>query len=259
MKTYKYDGKEFTAQEIQVLISNSLKNRSTRIAKMLEFLEPCDSLLDIGCGAGDITYLMAETGKPKNVLGIDILPESIEISRDFFSLPNLKYEILNIFNQNFPTNSFDCVTWFECIEHVDNPVAFLREIHRILKPNGILIISTPNALSLDAIFKLMPTYFLRKLIGKRLDAINTEPKGTGTQFDHIYTWDMPTLYRLCHRNGFIYDAHAFVGAWPIRLRIKGISVPVFPLWKTNKDSNCRAKILGPFCNSLLLKVRKKIE
>ncbi len=52
----------------------------------------------------------------------------------------------------YPDNSFDLVTWCEVIEHLtENPVHALAEIHRVLKPGGALVLSTPNASRADSI------------------------------------------------------------------------------------------------------------
>ncbi|WP_322797099.1 class I SAM-dependent methyltransferase [Tepidiforma sp.] len=52
----------------------------------------------------------------------------------------------------YPENTFDLVTWCEVIEHLtENPVHTLAEIHRVLKPGGALVISTPNACRADSI------------------------------------------------------------------------------------------------------------
>jgi len=52
----------------------------------------------------------------------------------------------------YPDNTFDLVTWCEVIEHLtENPVHTLAEIHRVLKPGGALVLSTPNASRADSI------------------------------------------------------------------------------------------------------------
>ncbi len=55
----------------------------------------------------------------------------------------------------FPSNEFDVVMWCEVIEHLtENPVFTLREIHRVLKPSGQLILSTPNVARVENILRL---------------------------------------------------------------------------------------------------------
>ena len=50
----------------------------------------------------------------------------------------------DIFNANYENNFFDTILMFHVLEHLDDPVKTLKEIRRILKPNGKLIISTPD-------------------------------------------------------------------------------------------------------------------
>lgn len=56
----------------------------------------------------------------------------------------------------YPDNTFDLVTWVEVIEHLTkNPVHALAEIHRVLKPGGVLVLSTPNASRADSIWNFL--------------------------------------------------------------------------------------------------------
>lgn len=56
----------------------------------------------------------------------------------------------------YPDNTFDVVTWCEVIEHLtENPVHALAEIHRVLKPGGALVLSTPNASRADSIVNFL--------------------------------------------------------------------------------------------------------
>jgi SAM-dependent methyltransferase len=55
----------------------------------------------------------------------------------------------------FPDDEFDVVMWCEVIEHlVENPVLTLSEIHRVLKPGGMLVLSTPNVASIEHLLRL---------------------------------------------------------------------------------------------------------
>lgn len=99
------------------------------------------SVLDIGCGYGSLVDYLCRQGK--NAVGIDSEPECIDIARRRF--PGRGY-ILGSFEQ-FPDRSFDHVVMKDALHHVfeerDVKVT-LREIKRILKPGGTLVIFDPN-------------------------------------------------------------------------------------------------------------------
>lgn len=191
-----------------------------------------DVVLDVGCGAGSFAHHIAT--KVSKVVAIDILESSIEIAKDFFSLPNIEFIAGDLFQLDFPDTSFDCILFLETIEHVDNPVKYLNEFHRILKPNGCLIISTPNAVSLLNI-AINCYLFVPKALRLIVEGINKEPRNTSTHLDHIYLWNFETLYRLLNRNGFIYDNPAFTGFWPVSLTIIPGKIGFrFPFW-TEKE------------------------
>lgn len=106
-------------------------------------------VLDVGCAGSRLTRHIANMGI--KVLGIDVLESSIEIAKEFNNVPNSSYEVRDLFKEPFPSDSFDCITFLETTEHVENPGLFLKEFHRILRPNGCLVLSTPNATSLKNI------------------------------------------------------------------------------------------------------------
>ncbi len=112
------------------MILNSLLERFTSRSSNLD-------LLDIGCGTGMIMHLLQKFGR---VSGIDISDKAL----DFCKQRGLN----SVFSRNaecteFPSESFDVVTAMDIIEHVDNDRNIVEEISRLLKPNGIAIISVP--------------------------------------------------------------------------------------------------------------------
>ena len=249
-KKYIYDGREWSQGEMrQLLEPTPVEFMPSRARASIQMVEG-EVVLDVGCGAGSFAYHIAS--KVSKVVAIDILESSIEIAKDFFSLPNIEFIAGDLFQLDFPDNSFDCILFLETIEHVDNPVKFLNEFHRILKPNGCLIISTPNALSYSNIVDAL-YLFLPKIARSRLENINKEQRNTGTQLDHIYLWDFRTFYRLSNRNGFTHVDYAFVGFWPLSIPLKWFTFR-FPFW-TKKESILMS-LLKPFCLNLLFKVRK---
>lgn len=103
------------------------------------------TVLDAACGTGYGSALMASTAS--EVVGIDISPDAIAFARSRYGhIPNLRYQEASIEKLPFADHSLDVVVSFETIEHVPIPVqqAFLVEIKRCLKEDGILIMSSPD-------------------------------------------------------------------------------------------------------------------
>ena len=101
------------------------------------------SVLDCACGVGWGSYLMS-AANAKDVLGIDISDSAIYAAKRFYSHNNVNYR--NIDLKDFKSeNKFDVVTCFETIEHVSEPIDFLKNIYDLLADNGTVLLSTPNA------------------------------------------------------------------------------------------------------------------
>tara|TARA_B100001123_G_C15291794_1_gene1017721 strand:+ start:1531 stop:2274 length:744 start_codon:yes stop_codon:yes gene_type:complete len=97
-------------------------------------------LLDIGCGTGLNANYLKEKGY--EIYGIDVS----QIAIDKFNEKGFKGKIMDISQTlDFKENFFDVVFASEVIEHISYTEGFLKEIKRILKPKGILYISTPNS------------------------------------------------------------------------------------------------------------------
>lgn len=102
------------------------------------------NVLDVGCGFGYGTSILSKSTRIQRVYGIDICQETIKYAKDIYENNNCKFINGNIERLPFPNNTFDYIISFENIEHVENYNYALNEIKRTLKPNGILILSTPN-------------------------------------------------------------------------------------------------------------------
>ena len=101
-------------------------------------------VLDAACGVGYGSKILSDSAK--KVIGIDIDPETIDYAKQNNNASNVSYQVMSIEEMAFPDSYFDVVVSFETIEHVTEEIqhAFLDNISRILKPEGILIISTPD-------------------------------------------------------------------------------------------------------------------
>lgn len=94
-------------------------------------------MLDIGCGAGNMIHHLSRYGRVK---GIEVDPRPVAMAQQRGYEVRLGDATRGI---PFPDASFDLVTALDVIEHVDEDEAILREAHRVMRPGGILAISTP--------------------------------------------------------------------------------------------------------------------
>ncbi|NFI93512.1 methyltransferase domain-containing protein [Clostridium botulinum] len=101
-------------------------------------------VLDIACGTGYGSALLAENAK--FVYGIDISEETIQYCKENYNMPNLSYKQGSVSEIPLEDKSVDIIISYETIEHVNEEIQneFSKEIKRVLKDDGILIISTPD-------------------------------------------------------------------------------------------------------------------
>ena len=104
-------------------------------------------VLDIACGSGYGANHLLKSGA-KKVFGVDISEETISYCKERYANQELEFLVGDVKKIPIEDKSIDVVVSFETIEHVneDDQKIFLKEIKRILSPNGIFIVSTPNSL-----------------------------------------------------------------------------------------------------------------
>ncbi len=110
-------------------------------AKYADTLKPDavgGSVLDVGCGVGQVVGRLAEAGC--EAWGVDVSEPNIERARKF-SDRCLWYEGRRL---PFDAGRFDSVGALNVLEHVDEPEAFIQEVVRVAKPGGKIVISSPN-------------------------------------------------------------------------------------------------------------------
>ena len=105
-------------------------------------------LLDVGCGTGSLRPVVE--GLCARYLGVDVvrydaLPPDVEFVQ--FDLETGKAPL--------PDGTADIVTAVETIEHVENPRALMRELTRLVKPGGVVVVTTPNQQSLLSLMTLV--------------------------------------------------------------------------------------------------------
>jgi 2-polyprenyl-3-methyl-5-hydroxy-6-metoxy-1,4-benzoquinol methylase len=123
-----------------------------------------DSILEVGCNTG---YFMRRylLGKARKVRGVDINEEAIAYAK---ARDGEDYYLCCSANAlPFVDGEFDKVLCEETLEHVDDEVGTIREITRVLKPNGLLVLTTPHRFldSLDSDYPQHRHYSLAELAG----------------------------------------------------------------------------------------------
>ncbi|HOK56818.1 MAG TPA: class I SAM-dependent methyltransferase [bacterium] len=122
------------------------KVASNKYRRIIEELKIEDGLkiLDIGTGTGVLIPYLLETGKIIEIYAIDYSEKMIEKFREKNFPENVKSFIMDIHNTDFENNFFDRIIANACYPHFEDKEKAIKEIYRILKKNGIFIISHPT-------------------------------------------------------------------------------------------------------------------
>lgn len=101
--------------------------------------------LDIGSGTGALIQLMKEHFP-------ELETSVCDYSDEFMKIPGQKVETVDLNHGTLPykENSFDLITFTEVAEHLENHHTIIREIYRVLKPGGMLVMTTPNILNIKS-------------------------------------------------------------------------------------------------------------
>lgn len=129
-----------------------------------DYLIPGEKILDLGCGNG--RYFPLFERKNVDYIGIDNSEELIRIAREKY--PQAKFQVANALNLPFPNNYFDKVYSIALLHHIPSDefrIKSLKEIKRVLKPKGTLILTVWETHRLKERYLLLK-YTILKLIGK---------------------------------------------------------------------------------------------
>jgi len=114
-------------------------------AKRYQFALPLcagKDVLDAGCGVGYGSAILAAVAR--RVVGIDRSEEAIAYARRRYSRPDIEFAVDDLLELGQPDDAFDVVCAFESIEHLPDPDAHLGHVVRVLRHDGVYIVSTPR-------------------------------------------------------------------------------------------------------------------
>lgn len=125
------------------LSTSPILNAATNMVAKLHTAFPANHL-DIGAGHGDLIRLLRKQ--------FNVTSSACDYTHTLMTLPDVKVSVANLNTQGLPYDdqAFDLVTCTEVIEHLEHYRYTLREMYRVLKPGGTLVLSTPNILNLKS-------------------------------------------------------------------------------------------------------------
>ena len=155
------------------------KTYRRRLAVVRRHFPAPGRVLDVGCAAGYFLGVMQEEGW--NVLGLEPSDAIRLHAEELLGTANVRSGLLG--QVELEEASFDLITMWDVIEHIPDPVGAVREVRRLLKPNGKLLIETQNVNSRAA-----------RVLGRRWQHYK--------HAEHIYHFNPKTLGRVLARGGF---------------------------------------------------------
>lgn len=139
-------------------------------------------ILDLGCGLGLFLGIIKKYSKYSwDCFGVDVNKRLIKIASK--NIKSVNFINDSLLKAQFSKNYFDCITCFDVLEHDIDILSTIREIRRVLKSDGLLVIQSPN-------YKSIMSYFA----GKNWDWWSVP--------DHIIHFSPSTLRRVLEDNGF---------------------------------------------------------
>ena len=127
-------------------IDSFLRGRYQLVVYLLKTagIQNSSSLLEVGCGDGALSGLIHQTFGCRTT-GVDPSPEGIKFSQEMFRKHQFEgsFHVSEGYNLKFPDKEFDFIVLADVIEHLQHPDLMLRELRRLIKPGGSIVITTP--------------------------------------------------------------------------------------------------------------------
>jgi len=202
-------------------------------------------VIDIPAGKGDLSAFLRDRGA--DVEPYDLFPESFEAQGLTCGTADLRARL------PIPDERADVVLFQEAIEHLPDPLYALRELNRVLRPGGVLLLTTPNDSHLRAKLSrlLVESELYNRLPPSELDAVWQSSDGQ-QYFGHLFLIGVQRLRLLAKLSGFRLDQ-----VLPVKVSVGsallGVLYPLiwltnrFALWRTNArhpriDSNIKREV-----------------
>lgn len=163
-----------------------------RIRELIDDKQKTGKLLDIGANEGNLIQKMINNHN-------DIECHACDYYSEHFMLKHVPFKVVNVDEECLPykDSEFDIITASEVIEHLHNPRNLVRESYKLLKPDGLFILTTPNILNLKSRLRYLFTGFYN-LFGP----ISINVKDKRSTHGHIMPMSYFYIYLLLFKEGF---------------------------------------------------------
>ncbi|MDH5716646.1 MAG: class I SAM-dependent methyltransferase [Spirochaetia bacterium] len=229
---YQLHGKQIKKSDLVKYVTNYKKSiessKKNRYFQIIKNIPSGFNILDYGCGWGCFSKMMHDKGN--NVVGIDLSLNEINICKTVWG-ENEKLKFKKSSIEQIKTKSFDFITSIQVIEHTHNPGNYLNQCNRVLKQDGVLVISIPNIMTPRFILPLLQINLQKKLLNLS-NKINKEYQKSQ---DHIQAWDSVHFVKLVSTMGFTLEKY---------IPLEGIQFPI---------PNLVSKIIPSYFHFSLLK------
>lgn len=155
------DLKTWTGERLETFVYNENTNEHLHRYALAMQLVAGKDVLDIACGEGYGSNLMATIAK--SVTGVDIDEATVAEAAKKYTRKELRFLPGSVADIPLESNSFDVVVSFETIEHHDKHTEMMSELKRVLRPGGILFISSPDKRNYSDIPKFKNPYHVKEL------------------------------------------------------------------------------------------------
>jgi len=199
------------------------EQENRRVFLSLLDLDSSAKTLDLGCGDGNLTLEISKKIGTSKIYGLEIHGDSAK-QCETKGIKTLQHDL----NEPMPFDdeSFDVVSASQVFEHLSHTDLFIREMYRILKPNGYAIISTPNLTAWHNIiciifgWQLFGTGISDEItVGNPLQLRYMQKHSEGLGFSHSRVPTYQGLKELFQYHGFKVEKLVGVGYYPLPVKL----------------------------------------
>jgi SAM-dependent methyltransferase len=155
-------------------------------------------IVDVGAGEGYFSAMLGEHLKAQYAIEPSSALRACDLYPEQFKYPGVPCDRIDLqMNLPYQDNSFDCVCCIEVIEHIEDQFRLIRELYRIARPEGRVIVTTPNVLNINSRIRFMHSGF-----GLLYNPLPLSTKDPVRLAGHVHPISFYYLAYIFHHAGF---------------------------------------------------------